>query len=138
MFPPFGMPAISCCNSSLEPPGRMNTAADFLSRLDISPKEKVLLQIREDIQRTPIPVNIQSSDIHEEDQFYFLPGDDSETDEDIWERKQRARKRTYNPQEQQTDPQTDTNEPNSQPTIGLQQHPTPRTPRTRPKAPTSS
>ena len=42
-------------------PGRMNTAADFLSRLDISPKEKVLLQIREDIQTTPIQVNIQSS-----------------------------------------------------------------------------
>ena len=27
---------------------------------------------------TPIQVNIQSSDIHEEDQFYFLPEDDSE------------------------------------------------------------
>ena len=68
-------------------PGRMNTAADFLSRLDISPKEKVLLQIREDIQTTPIQVNIQSSDIHEEDQCYFLPEDDSETEEDISERK---------------------------------------------------
>ena len=52
-------------------PGRMNRAADFLSRLDISPKEKVLLQIREDIQTTPIQENIQSSDIHEEDQFFF-------------------------------------------------------------------
>ena len=95
-------------------PGRMNTAADFLSRLDISPKEKVLLQIREDIQTTPIQVNIQSSDIHEEDQFYFLPEDDSETEEDIWERKQRARKKIYNPQEQPTDTQTDTTEPNPQ------------------------
>ena len=47
-------------------PGRMNTAADFLSQLDIIPKEKVLLQIREDIQTTPIRVNIQSTDIHEE------------------------------------------------------------------------
>ena len=54
-------------------PGRMNTAADFLSRLDISPKEKVLLQIREDIQTTPIQVNIQCSDIHEEGiEFYFF------------------------------------------------------------------
>ena len=96
-------------------PGRMNKAADFLSRLDISPKEKFLLQIREDIQTTPIQVNVQSSDIHEEHQFYFLPEDDSETDENIWERKQRARKKIYNPQEQQIDPQTDTNEPNSQP-----------------------
>ena len=95
-------------------PGRMNTAADFLSRLDINPKEKVLLQIREDIQTTPIQVNIQSSDIHEEDQFYFLPEDDSETEEDIWERKQRARKKIYNPQEQPTDSQIDTTEPSSQ------------------------
>ena len=36
-------------------PGRMNTEADFLSRLDISPKEKVP-QIKEDIQTTPIQV----------------------------------------------------------------------------------
>ena len=67
--------------------GRMNTAADFLSHLDISPKEKVLLQIREDIQTTPIQVNIQSSDKHEKDQFYFLPEDDSETEEHFSERK---------------------------------------------------
>ena len=93
---------------------RMNTAADFLSRLDISPKEKVLLQIREDIQTTPILVNIQSSDIHEGDQFYFLPEDDSETEEDIWERKQRARKKIYSPQEHQTDSPAATNETNSQ------------------------
>ena len=96
-------------------PGRMNRAADFLFRSDISPKEKVLLQIREDIQTTPIQVNIQSSDIQEEDQFYFLQEDDSETEDDIWERKQRGRRKIYNPQEQQTDPQTDTNETDSQP-----------------------
>ena len=95
-------------------PGRINTAADFLSRLDISPEEKVLLQTREDIQTTPIQVNIQSADIHEEDQFYFLPKDNFDTEKDIWERKQRTRKKIYNPQEQQTDPQTDTNKTNSQ------------------------
>ena len=92
----------------------MNTAADFLSRLDISPKGKVLLQIREDIQTTPIQVNIQSSDIHEEDQFYFLPEDNSETEEDIWERKRRARKKIYSPQKHQTDSPAATNETNSQ------------------------
>ena len=92
----------------------MNTATDFLSRLDISPKEKVLLQIREDILTTPIQVKIQSSDIHEEDQFYFLPEDDSETKKDIWERKQRTRKKIYSPQEHQTDSRTATNETNSQ------------------------
>ena len=78
-------------------PGRMNTVADFLSRLDINLKDEVLLQIREDIQTAPIQVNIQSSDILEVDQFYFLPEDDCETEEDIWQRKQKARKNIYNP-----------------------------------------
>ena len=58
-------------------------------------------------------MNIQSSDIHEEDQFYFLPEDDTET-EDIWERKQRARKKIYSPEQHQTDPQAATTETNSQ------------------------
>ena len=74
-------------------PGRMNTAADFLSRLDLDPKEKVQLLIRDDIQTTPIEVHIQSSNVAEEEQFYFLPEDDIETEEQIWERKQRARKK---------------------------------------------
>ena len=74
-------------------PGRMNTAADFLSRLDLDPKEKVQLLIRDDIQTTPIEVHIQSSNVAEEEQFYFLPDDDIETEEQIWERKQRARKK---------------------------------------------
>ena len=74
-------------------PGRMNTAADFLSRLDLDPKEKIQLLIRDDIQTTPIEVHIQSSNVAEEEQFYFLPEDDIETEEQIWERKQRARKK---------------------------------------------
>ena len=59
-------------------------------------------------------MNIQSSDIHEEDQFYFLQEDDSETEEDVWEGKKRARKKKYSPQEHQTDSQATTNETNSQ------------------------
>ena len=59
-------------------------------------------------------MNIQSSDIHEEDQFYFLPEDDSETEQDIWQQKQRTRKKIYGPQEHQTDSQTATTETNSQ------------------------
>ena len=70
----------------------MNTAADFLSRLDLDPKEKIQLLIRDDIQTSPIEVYIQSSNVAEEEQFYFLPEDDIETEEQIWERKQRARK----------------------------------------------
>ena len=71
----------------------MNTAADFLSRLDLDPKEKVQLLIRDDIQTAPIEVHIQCSNVAEEEQFYFLPDDDIETEEQIWERKQRARKK---------------------------------------------
>ena len=74
-------------------PGRMNTAADFLSRLDLDPKEKVQPLIRDDIQTTPIEVHIQSSNVAEEEQFYFLTEDDIETEEQVWERKQRARKK---------------------------------------------
>ena len=74
-------------------PGKMNTAADFLSRLDLHPKDKVHLTIRDDITTTPIQVNIQSSDVAEEEQFFFTPDDDTETEEQIWERKLRARKK---------------------------------------------
>ena len=87
----------------------MNTAADFLSRLDLDPKEKVQLLIRDDIQTTPIEVHIQSSNVAEEEQFYFLPEDDIETEEQIWERKQRARKKI---QENDT-PQTPGEETNN-------------------------
>ena len=74
-------------------PGKMNTAADFLSRLDLHPKDKVHLTIGDDIRTTPIQVNIQSSDVAEEEQFFFMPHDDTETEEQIWERKLRARKK---------------------------------------------
>ena len=40
-------------------PGKNNTAADYLSRLEICPKEKLILRIREDISTTPIELNIQ-------------------------------------------------------------------------------
>ena len=52
-------------------PGRMNTAADFLSRLDLDPK-KIQLLTRDDIQTSPIEVHIQSSNVAEEEQFYLF------------------------------------------------------------------
>ena len=72
--------------------GKMNTAADFLSRPDFHPKDKVHLTIMDDIRTTPIQVNIQSSDVAEE-QFFFMPDDDTETEEQFWERKLRACKK---------------------------------------------
>ena len=43
--------------------GSVNTAADFLSRLELKVTEKIHLKIREDVQTTPIEVSTSSSDI---------------------------------------------------------------------------
>ena len=43
--------------------GKLNTAADFLSRLELNPNEKIFLKIREDIPKKPIEVNIESTAI---------------------------------------------------------------------------
>ena len=96
-------------------PGKMNTAANFLSRLDLHPKDKVHLTIRDDIRTTPIQVNIQSSDVAEEEQFFFMPDDDTETEEQIWERKLRARKKIADdnnkePGPNETNPKTPNND----------------------------
>ena len=53
--------------------GSINTAADFLSRLELKVTEKIRLKIREDIQKTPIEVVTTSSDVADEEQFVFFP-----------------------------------------------------------------
>ena len=69
-------------------PGKMNTAADFLSRLELDPKEKLQLTLRNDIETKPIEVNIQNADITQEEQFFFLDEEEDETEEQIWQRKE--------------------------------------------------
>ena len=49
----------------------VNTAADFLSRLELKVTEKIRLTIREDIYTTPIEVTTTSSDIADEEQFFL-------------------------------------------------------------------
>ena len=56
--------------------GSVNTAADFLSRLELKVTEKIRLKIREDIQTTPIEVTTSSSDVADEEQFFFTHADD--------------------------------------------------------------
>ena len=64
--------------------GSMNTAADFLSRTEVNPVEKLEMSIRNDIQTKAIEFNIQSSGIVEEEQINILP--DVEFDENkLWE-----------------------------------------------------
>ena len=73
-------------------PGKMNTAADFLSRLEMDPNEKIILKIREDIPTKPIEVNIESTGIAQEETVCFDPADPQETTEkEPWKRKEEAR-----------------------------------------------
>ena len=64
-------------------PGKNNTAADNLSRLEISPKEKLILKIREDIPTTPIELHVQSAVVSEEEPIFYTE-DDDETKEQIF------------------------------------------------------
>ena len=73
--------------------GSVNTAADFLSRLELKVTEKIRLKIREDIQTTPIEVTTSSSDVADEEQFFFTHADDSnESEEQTLERKKQSKR----------------------------------------------
>ena len=71
-------------------PSKNNTAADYLSRLAISPKEKLILRIREDIPTTPIELHNQSAEVSEKEQIFYTE-DDDETEEQFLQRKKEAR-----------------------------------------------
>ena len=56
-------------------PGSVNTAADFLSRLELKVTEKIHLKIREDVQTTPLEVSTPSSEVVDEEHFFFTQAD---------------------------------------------------------------
>ena len=98
--------------------GSMNTAADFLSRTESNPTEKLEMTIRNDIHTKAIEVNIQSTGIVEEEQIYILP--DEEIDENqLWEEKQNTRNQAQN--ETHNDPENNVSELQQfhKPTSGL-------------------
>ena len=70
-------------------PCKNNTAADYLSRLEISPKEKLMLRNREDIPTTPIELHVQSAGVSDEEQIFYTE-DDDETEEQLLQRKKDA------------------------------------------------
>ena len=73
--------------------GSVNTAADFLSRLELKVTEKIHVKIREDVQTTPIEVSTSSSDVADEEQFFFTqPDSQDETEEQILQRKEQSQK----------------------------------------------
>ena len=72
--------------------GSVNTAADFLCRLELKVTEKIRLKIRDDIRMTPIEVTTSSSDVADEDQIFFTHADDGkESQEQTLERKEQSR-----------------------------------------------
>ena len=72
--------------------GSVNTAAEFLSRLELKVTEKIRLKIREDIQKTPIEVTTSSSDVADEEQIFFTSADGAkESEEQTLERKEQSR-----------------------------------------------
>ena len=74
--------------------GSVNTADDFLSRLELNVTEKIHLKIREDVQTTPIEVSTPSSDVADEEQFFFAqPESQDETEEQILQRKEQSQKK---------------------------------------------
>ena len=58
--------------------GSVNTAAIFFSRLELKVTEKIQLKIRDDVQTTPIEVTTSSSDVADEEQFFFAQADDQD------------------------------------------------------------
>ena len=60
--------------------GSQNTAAGFLSRLELTPK-KVQLKLRNDILTSPIEVYLQSSDVADEEELFFLPDEEKEPEQ---------------------------------------------------------
>ena len=72
--------------------GLVNTAHDFLSRLELKITEKIRLKIREDIQTTPIEMTTSSSDVADEEQFFFTQEDNNDKpEEQTLERKEQSR-----------------------------------------------
>ena len=71
--------------------GSVNTAADFLSRLELIITEKIRLKIREDIPISPIEVTTSSSDVADEEQIFFTHADDAkESEQQTLERKEQS------------------------------------------------
>ena len=62
-------------------PGKMNTAADIFSRLEMDPNEKINLGIREDIPLKPIEVNIEPTGIAQEEPVLVDTTDQEQTTE---------------------------------------------------------
>ena len=73
-------------------PGKMNTATDSLSRLEMDPNVEKVLKIRKVIPNKRIEVNVESTGIAQENVVPFYTADRQETTKGLWKRKKEARK----------------------------------------------
>ena len=72
--------------------GSVNTAVDFLSSLEIKVTDKIHLNIRDDFQTTPIELTTSSSDVADEEQFFFTQADNNpKSQEQIFDQKEHSR-----------------------------------------------
>ena len=71
-------------------PVKNNTTADYLSRMEMDPTEKLVLTIRTDVETQPIKVNVQSAGVSEEE-LVFIKEEDNEMEEQSWERKRQSK-----------------------------------------------
>ena len=67
-------------------PGAMNTAADYLSRIEYDATEKFEFAIRDDIKVQSIEVNIQLTGVADEE-ILFLDPEDPEAEQKLWKYK---------------------------------------------------
>ena len=73
--------------------GSVNTAAEFVSRLELKITEKIHLEIWEDVKTATVEVTTSASDVANEEQFFFTQADgEHETKEQILQRKEQSRK----------------------------------------------
>ena len=80
--------------------GSKNTAAAFFSRLELTP-EKVQLKLRDDILTSPSEVNLQSSNVADEEQLFFLPDEEEESEQEIFARKALSKQRAIDEHEKE-------------------------------------
>ena len=85
----------------------MNRAADFLSRAEVNPTEKLEMNIRNDVATKAIEVKIQSKGVAEEEPRYILP-EETPTEQQLWEEKETLRKRAK--METHNDPKNEVSE----------------------------
>ena len=72
--------------------GSINTAADVLSGLELKVTEKIRLKVREDFRTTPIEVTTSSSDVADEEQFFFTRAEnETGSEEQNIQRKEQSR-----------------------------------------------